>query len=482
MPSPNTENEKVGSRSDLSDTDRTEGADVRSSVDKELESGLQLPVPIAPPQPAPEEEVLVSETLGAHGFKTGPISPPQEQDVPPDGGLQAWLQVAGTSVVMLNTWGLVNTFGVFQQYYETQILVNNSPSDISWIGSLQASLLLLIGVVSGPLFDAGHFRKMLMVGLFMVVFGMFMTSLGSQYWHFLLAQGFCVGIGMGFLFLPATAILSQYFKRHRALVLGLSSASSPVAGIVFPIIFNNTVESIGFGWATRILAFIILALSIIPLIFLKTRLPPHGRKTSFVDKTAFRDIPYVAFTVASLFSFLTLYVPFFYMPLYATSHGIWGEHLSSYLVTMLNFGSIFGRVVPNALADKYGSLNVLVVCMIASTAIGYGWFGVHNLAGAIVFSLLYGAFTGGVVSLTPSVIVSLVPDMQRLGSRMGMCFLITGTALLVGTPIAGAIVNGYTESSWNGTMAYAASSLLLSTVLYVVARAAAWKKKRGWRL
>ncbi|KAK5655393.1 hypothetical protein OQA88_5663 [Cercophora sp. LCS_1] len=481
MPS-NTENEKNTSRSDLSDTERTEASEVRPSLDsKDLESGIQPATPRVQPQAAPEEEVLAAEILGEKGFSTGPISPPQESDDPPDGGLAAWLQVAGATIVLVDTWGLVNTFGVFQQYYETNILLDNSPSDISWIGSLQASLLLLVGVVSGPLFDAGHFRKLLMAGLFMVVFGMFMTSLGSQYWHFLLAQGFCVGIGMGLLFLPATAILSQYFKRYRALVIGLSSAGSPVAGIVFPIIFSNTVDKVGFGWATRILAFILLALSVIPLVFMKARLPPHGRKTSFIDKSAFHDVPYLAFTAASFFSFLTLYVPFFYMPLYATSHGISGGKFAPYLVTLLNFGSIFGRVVPNALADKYGSLNVLVFCMIGSTGVGYGWFGVNNIAGAVVFSLFYGALTGGVVSLTPSVIVGLAPDLQRLGSRMGMGFLISGAALLVGTPIAGAIVSGYSDSSWNGTMAYAASSLLLSTVLYITARTAAWKKKRTWR-
>jgi hypothetical protein len=30
---------------------------------------------------------------------------------PPNGGLQAWVQVAGSWVLFFNTWGLLNTFG-----------------------------------------------------------------------------------------------------------------------------------------------------------------------------------------------------------------------------------------------------------------------------------------------------------------------------------------------------------------------------------
>jgi hypothetical protein len=48
--------------------------------------------------------------------------------------------------------GIVNTYGVFQTYYESDLLRTESPSNISWIGSIQAFLLLLVGVITGPLF------------------------------------------------------------------------------------------------------------------------------------------------------------------------------------------------------------------------------------------------------------------------------------------------------------------------------------------
>ncbi|KAK0656870.1 major facilitator superfamily domain-containing protein [Cercophora newfieldiana] len=451
--------EKASSRSDLSDTDRAdEPVEIVEPTSKQLEAN-------APP----------ANSEPPAGTAAGPATP----GPPPDGGLQAWLQVLGSAAILVNTWGLINSFGVFQAFYETDLLKDRAPSDISWIGSLQASLLFFAGVVSGGLYDAGYFRALLVVGLSMIVFGMFMTSLCYTYWQFLLAQGICVGVGMGLVFLPSAAILSQYFDRHRALVLGLSSAGSPIAGIVVPVIFSRLEPKIGFGWTTRVIAFILLAFSAIPIAFMRTRLPPSGRGMQIFDPTAFRDIPYMTFTMAGFFSFLTLYVPFFYIAVFATTYNVTTPDFAPYLVTLLNTGSVFGRIIPNALADRWGALNVLVFCMIGSTAIAFGWLGVKNLAGSIVFTLLYGALSGGVVSLTPTVIVALSPDMSRVGVRMGMGFVVTGTSLLIGTPIAGAIVKGYTDANWKGTIAYGAAGLFVATVLYATARFLVFKRQGG---
>jgi hypothetical protein len=54
-----------------------------------------------------------------------------------------------------------------------------------------------------------------------------------------------------------------------------------------------------------------------------------------------------------------------------------------------------------------------------------------------VFAFFYKALSGGIVSVTPwAVILTLLPDMGLVGTRMGMTITLTGTALLAGTPIA----------------------------------------------
>lgn len=54
---------------------------------------------------------------------------------PPDGGIKAWTQACMGHLVILNTWGMVATFGVFQAYYTQELGLE--PSAVSWIGSVQ---------------------------------------------------------------------------------------------------------------------------------------------------------------------------------------------------------------------------------------------------------------------------------------------------------------------------------------------------------
>ncbi|KAK7743506.1 hypothetical protein SLS53_004040 [Cytospora paraplurivora] len=433
----------------------------------------------APPASAPASDTADIDPQPSDTTPSGPTpsGPPASQVGPvPDGGMVAWLQVLGSWVVLIATWGLVNTYGVFQTYYETTLLKSSSSSSISWIGSLQAALLMLVGVIAGPLYDAGHFRHLLSAGLFLIVFGQLMTSLGTVYWHFLLAQGVCIGVGMGLTFLPSTAILSQYFSTRRALAIGIASTGSPLAGIVFPIVFSKLLPTVGFEWATRVIAFVLLGLSAIPVVCMRTRVPLTGRKRALVDREALRDPAFVLFVLASTFMFLCLYTAFFYIQLFDELHHLSSLEFAPYTVTLLNVGSIFGRIVPNYLADKVGNVNIIVACASASALLLYGWLGIHSLGGLMVFALLYGGFSGGIVSVTPSAILSLSPNIGNVGTRMGMTFTLTGIAILVGTPIAGAILGGFSETEWLGVIGYSAAGLTVGVLLYLAARVALYKR------
>jgi MFS family permease len=121
----------------------------------------------------------------------------------------------------------VNTFGVYQTFYDSsQTIFSDSPSNISWIGSIQAYLLLLVGIGTGPLYDKGHFRALVSMGSFLVVFGMMMTSISKTYWEVMLAQAVCIGIGCGCLFVPSVAILPTYFSTKKAFATGIAASGS----------------------------------------------------------------------------------------------------------------------------------------------------------------------------------------------------------------------------------------------------------------
>ena len=85
---------------------------------------------------------------------------------------------------------------------------------------------MFVSALTGPVYDAGYFRELLIGGSFLVVFGHMMLSLCTKYWEILLAQAFCIGIGTGCLFVPGVAILSTYFNTRLAMATGAAAVGS----------------------------------------------------------------------------------------------------------------------------------------------------------------------------------------------------------------------------------------------------------------
>ncbi|KAK9466543.1 major facilitator superfamily domain-containing protein [Lipomyces arxii] len=377
----------------------------------------------------------------------------------PDGGLQAWLQVSGSFFLFMNSWGISNSFGVYQNYYVQNALSNKSESDIAWIGSIQSSLLLFVGVITGPYFDQGCFRHLVMIGSFTVVLGMMMTSLGSQYWHVMLSQAVLSGIGSGLLFIPSVAILPQYFTTKRSFATGISASGSSIGGVIYPIMFHKLQPRIGFGWATRAIAFMMLGTQLYAFSVMKCRALP-STKRSLIDKTVFSEPAFLSFSVASFFGFVGIYIPFYYIQPFAVSKGIFSESTAFWLLPILNAASTFGRVIPNRLADKIGPLNVLVPFTVITMVIGFCWLSATTAVRIILIALFYGFFSGTFVSLPPSVAASLSPDLSLIGTRLGMLFFFCAFGLLIGTPVAGALVR--THAGYTAAVVFCGASVLAS--------------------
>lgn len=176
---------------------------------------------------------------------TTPVSDSQPAPAQ-DGGSRAWLQVAGSFLVFGNLWGMSFAFGSFQSYYELTYIPNESASSISWIGTVSIFLLILLGVASGPLFDLGWFRTMLVVGALTETLAVFLTSVSTTYWQLILSQGVLMGLANGLLYLPGLALVGRSFRKHRAIAMGITTCGAPVGGITYTWIFSQLIR--GGSW------------------------------------------------------------------------------------------------------------------------------------------------------------------------------------------------------------------------------------------
>jgi MFS family permease len=361
----------------------------------------------------------------------------------------------------------VNAFGVFQTYYGTNLLQDQSPSNISWIGSIQAFLLLIVGVITGPAYDAGYFRTLIILGGFLIPFGFMMTSLCSQYWQIMLAQALCIGVGNGCLFIPSVAILPQYFSKRKALVNGIAASGSGLGGVIYPIVFRELYPRIGFSWATRVLGFMSLFASLLSIAVMRVRVMPK-QKRALLELSAFKEAPYAIFCVALFFGFIGFYDPIYYIQPYAINSGITDENLGFYLLPILNAASIAGRILPNFLTDKVGPFNILVPASLICGVLAICWIGIKNLPGVIVFAILYGFSSGTFVSLPPVALVSLTPNMRTLGTRMGQAFFVSSLGLLIGSPVAGEIL--HRTGGYLGLQLFSGLTLILTGILLIWTR------------
>lgn len=261
------------------------------------------------------------------------------------------------------------------------------------------------------------------------------------------------------------------------MVLNLTRARSNITlpgGVIYPIVFRQLEPTNGFPWATRVIAFIMLATSIITVPFIKQRVPSTSLRKVY-DASSFRDLPYLFFCFGIFFGFMGIYIAFFYVELYATQVCSTNAGLATYVLAVVNAGSFFGRLFPNWLADRIGPLNVQIPFALIASLLAFCWIAIRNTPGLLVFCALYGFFSGTFVSLPGPIVYGLSSDMSTVGTRLGMSMGFAGVGLLIGNPIAGAILRG--GGGWVGLQAWAGTLIVVSAGCMMGAR---WAKFGGY--
>lgn len=388
---------------------------------------------------------------------------------PPNDGLIAWLQVAAGFVLFFNTWGMISSFSVFQTYYESGELFEASSANISWIGSIQCFLLQLTGLVAGPVYDRGYLRLLLVTGSFMIVFGLMMLSLSTEYWQALLAQAFCIGIGAGLLFVPTVSLIPTWFSTRMGLAIGIASAGSSLGGVIYPIVLYRLISQVGFPWAVRCVGFIALTTFILPLAVLRMRVcVPKPR--AVMDWSAFHDAPFMVFTLGVLIVFIGQTVLLFYISFYPADRGFTNRSLAFYTAAIFNAGSVLGRILPNALSDRIGVFNTMAPLTMVYGVTMLCLLGVHNTAGMVVEAVVTGFFSGVVIALPPVCFRVLTENKSMIGTRMGQGFAIAGLGLLLGGPSAGAVLGTVDPLNWTGLWVYGGVTACVAGLIYFCVR------------
>lgn len=431
---------------DLDEKDENKDLESNHSIleisDKQLAAAAVQPIPLATTLPPPEPEV--------------------------DGGLRAWLQVLGSFLAFSNLWGFAFAFGTFQSYYELTYLPHDSASSIAWIGTISTFLLIMCGVISGPLFDLGHFRAMLLVGATLETLAVFLMSVSHTYWQLLLTQGVMMGLVNGLLYTPGIALVSRSFRRRRAIAMGLTTCGAPVGGVIYTLAFQQLITRYSFGWTVRIMGFVMLgsyALSF-PLLLWRAKnlgdLAVGGARRKLFDPKALTDPPFWLYTASNFLIFSGYMTPFFFIPSYAQLVLGISQSKALHISMIAQAASIAGRLLAGYTASRIGVMIPWIVCVLSSAVLCLAWIGCRTENSFIAFAALYGCFSGALIPLPPSVFNRVCPDPKVYGARLGMSQALNSVGSLIGAPIAAALASA---TSTDGTTNYLGLQLYAGAIM-----------------
>ncbi|KAI4705880.1 hypothetical protein J4E81_000765 [Alternaria sp. BMP 2799] len=392
------------------------------------------------------------------------------EDYPVDHGKVAWMQVLGGFILFANSWGLPNAFGVFQTYYVDTLMPEQDASRIAWIGSIQLFFTTIGCLPGGMLLDRGYLKSIIAVGTALEVLGLILTSFFKSYWAIFFAQGVCMGIGSGLMAIVPVAVLAMFFEKKRMLATGLASTGASVAGIAYTLSLRSLFLSVGFAWAVRIFALIILVTNAVAFVVMRLQLQ-YGSKGSSFGFHHFKDLPYTIFVVAFTLFVASSFVPFFFIQEYAIKLGV-SKDMAFNLLSIMNAANIFGRFVPNFIADRYGGVNTLlpltVACIITLCMLPLA----QELNGLIAISIVYGFLSGGVIIIPGPTITNLSPNKASIGVRLGLAYLVAAFGGLLGNPAMGALKgegNGAVEN-FKGVWFCAAGVMGVGAVALIATR------------
>lgn len=287
----------------------------------------------------------------------------------------------------------------------------------------------------------------LSIGTALVFVSLFTASYATQIWHLFLSQGVCFGIGMGCLYMPATAVLPQWFSTKRSLAVGIAASGAGFGGVAYNLIAGAAAKSVGLNWTYRILALCSLGINAVCSLLIKDRNKMVKPKQNAFDWREYGHIEVVLVIIWGFLSELGYIVLLYSLPHYATTIGL-SQSQGSVVGALLNVGLGLGRPLIGWLSDRYGRINIAALmtgsCGIFCLTL---WVPARGYPLLLVFSLLAGFGCGNYWGTVSSVMAEVV-GLQRLPTAFGVMLIALAAPTVFAEPIGLELVAaaGYTAS------------------------------------
>lgn len=315
------------------------------------------------------------------------------------------------------------------------------------IGGLSISQALIASPVVAISINRLGTRITLLIGTVLEFVALFSAAYSTRIWHLVLSQGLCFGWGMGFLYIPASSILPQWFSSRRSLAVGIAASGAGIGGLAYSLIAGRAIETLGTAWTYRILAFCSLGVNLVASLLFRDRNKSVKPQQIAFNYREFGNIEVILVTIWGLMTELGYIVLLYSLPSYANQIGL-SHSQGSVIGAFLSLGLGIGRPIVGYISDKFGRINVAMamtafcgmICLVM-------WVPARSYGVLLAFALFAGTACGTFWGTSTSVMAEVV-GLQRLPSAFSMILLALVLPTTFAEPIGLQIVSarGYLSS------------------------------------
>jgi MFS family permease len=355
-----------------------------------------------------------------------------------------WVIVAAGALMTCIAFGAVFSLAVFLQPMSDA--TGWSRAGISGAMTLVFLAMGVGGFAWGMLSDRFGARPVVLAGSILLALGLALASRSGSLLEFQLAYGLLVGFASGSFFPPFIAVVSNWFDRHRALAVSLTSAGVGMAPMIVSPFASWLLTTTDWRGAQMTIA-ALAALVLVPASLL-VRQPPAaptgtgmgapakgaggGLETSLGK--ALRSLPFIVLG-ATYFACCAMHSgPIFHTISYAVFCGIPAAAAVS-IYSLEGLAGLGGRVLFGILGDRYGAKRVLIAGLFVQALAAGAFVFASRLVDFYATSFVFGLAYGGVMPLY-AVLARGYFGPQIMGAVIGAASLIASLGMSLG-PLAG---------------------------------------------
>jgi MFS family permease len=382
----------------------------------------------------------------------------------------AWVVVWATFFALAIIFGVSYSFAAFFASFAGEFTAQRA--DVSLVFGLSGGVYFVFGAGAGMLADRFGPRAITSTGMLLIAAGLLLCSFAASMGTVYAAYGIGVGLGIALVYTPAIACVQPWFKQRRGLAAGLASAGIGAGTVAVPLIATAAIGLLQWRGAMRAMALGVLLLGVCATWLLRRAPLPAAAAGGPIPglslREGLRDRRFWWLYLSVVLAAPSMFIPFAHVSAAARDMGIDAASAVG-LVGLIGIGSLVGRFVIGALADRLGRTLTLLL-MQASAGLSFlAWYWASGYPTLVFFALWFGLSYGGIVSLLPAICMDLF-GARAVAGIIGT--LYSGAALgnLLGPVLAGSVfdhVGSYVPVMWTclglSALAAAASARLLAS-------------------